>query len=323
MNENFLSETLLSEDLLNQIEDNISDVDFVASILSQRLTEFIKNKSANLNTMRSIIKTNCPETAEGLVVMVQLLIDMRMHLCKYLGETVNVKDYVILSLIENNIYIGGEICCLLSNGYAEGGYSLWRTSYESMLALDFLLKKDQMEIYQNFYNAHLIKEWDRLNLNKKAYSIKKLSESEIELKKQIDIIPDSMKKILCKGYGWTLQYKYFKDMVMDSDYKHYYPYYKDASQYVHSTPQGVFGKLGLIGQNQKMPKYAVSSFGFALPTQCLSYTLTVVSSLIAMNYSRLKHLSAIALAMQAMSTLINKSVVERESNIAEMENKSQ
>lgn len=315
----FLSETLLSDDLLNQIEDNINDVDFVASILLQRFIEFTENKSANLNKMRSIIKTNCPETAEGLIVMVQLLIDMRICLCKYLGEAVNVKDYVILSLIENNIYIGGEICCLLSNGYAEGGYSLWRTSYESMLALDFLLKKDRMDIYRNFYNAHLIKEWDRLNLNKKAHPMDKFSELEIELKRQIDIIPDSMKQILRKSYGWTLQYKTFKDMVMNSGYKHYYPYYKDASQYVHSTPQGVFGKLGLIGQNAQMPKYVASAFGFALPTQCLSYTLAVVGSLIAMNYSSIKHLSVIALIMQSMATYINKSVVERESNIAERE----
>ncbi|MCH1962973.1 DUF5677 domain-containing protein [Clostridium perfringens] len=149
------------------------------------------------------------------------ILDFNSNFDKILGKSINriFRNY-------------NEIVCLLKNGFPEAALARWRTLYENIIIVIYILMQDDKERMANSYieNQEII---DLKNL-KKYIEYSEKSESELEKIniKVEDLDKENLNKKV-KDYSWSGKnsFKEIQDSINIGDY---YIYYATASWCIHS-----------------------------------------------------------------------------------------
>jgi hypothetical protein len=180
----------------------------------------------------------------------------------------------LIRLHAKTCLVSREIAALIRAGYADGAHARWRSLYESVVTMSFLV--DQGDAMAKAYLDHeLIQK--AANLRAHQYVASKINErlpSKQEMRRierQRARLKSKYENVFDKPYGWAAsafsgREPKFSDIEEKSNFGHWRPYYKLASQSVHAQSHGLYFRLGLAHEPQANLLLAnASDFGFADP----------------------------------------------------------
>ncbi len=190
----------------------------------------------------------------------------------------------LLRLLGRSVLIAGEIITLLKNGFPSGALGRWRTLFEtsifSMLIVskgDSLAKQymDYIDI-ETYNEAKLYAEHSEfLEIEKHEINIPKLEKRKLELEKLYG-------KNFSKQNGWVINFikletgrlPSIKEILIELQQMHMYPYYKFSNIPVHAGPKNLFFDLAKINGNIDDKIIAgPSNIGFTEPAQLTALSL--------------------------------------------------
>lgn len=182
--------------------------------------------------------------------------------------------------------IAKEILCLLENGYPDGAHARWRALHEVNATTMFITKHGQ-DCAERF-SAHYITEsyHAMIELNKYEARLNANGFSVIE----INDCKDSYDELITKygtrykeSYGWSAHIfnaqningkigiaTIEKDVGLD----HMRPYYRWASQNIHSGSNGIRNRLALCEAEEDILLVGQSNSGMTDPAQATAISLS-------------------------------------------------
>lgn len=183
-------------------------------------------------------------------------------------------------------HIAEEILCLLKCGFADGAHARWRALHEVAVTAMFIGKHgDQCaerfywhEIVESYKGMLIHKEYEN-RLQEKGPSTEDIAEYKIMYESLIE----KFGKDFSQPYGWAsfiLPNKKvtFADIEKDVGLDHMRPYYKWASQNIHSGAKGIRKKLGLCEATEDILLVGRSNSGMTDPAHATAISLAQVTS---------------------------------------------
>lgn len=218
------------------------------------------------------------------------------HNAKLRPERAKEQDFVfdvLIRLHARSCLVGGEIFTLLCNGYASGADARWRSLYEIVVTSEFIAKhgsitaeKYLLHIAARKYDAMIqYNKFSRM-LGTKPFSEQELKEAE-EIKNQLG---KKYGENFSKQYGWAAEELHknkptFRDIEKDVEFEHWQPYYKMASDEIHSNANGLLFNLGLInGSNEEIMLAGPSNAGIEEAGIKTSISISQINSLLGTKY---------------------------------------
>jgi hypothetical protein len=207
---------------------------------------------------------------------------------------------------------------LLKAGLADGAHARWRTLHEIAVIAYFI--KDQGSEVAKRYLHHEITETYKEALvyqeHCRRLGYEPLTEKELEvIRKRSDEILRTYGKDFREEYGWVprsiLSERNFAEIEKHVKLDHLRPYYKAASQNVHSGPKGIGIKLGLLrgGSHEPMLLAGQSNYGLADPGQNAAISLNQITTCLLSIRTTFERASTMK-AMQKLVEQINPAFVE-------------
>jgi hypothetical protein len=182
-----------------------------------------------------------------------------------------------------------EVLCLSVSGFADGAMARWRTLHE--MSGVALLITEGGDALATRYKAHYAVE---ANKTAKRYHRfhERLGHAPLSDEELARVAQRSAEAVEAYGpdfaedNGWASERLRKKrpsvaDILEAASIDHLAPYYKWASHNVHAGPNGVFWRLGLIGEDEILLA-GPSNAGFADPAHAASLSLLQISSTMMM-----------------------------------------
>lgn len=191
----------------------------------------------------------------------------------------------LISLHVRACQIANEIRVLVSNGFADGAMSRWRTLHEICVTFLFLYDNDTKitEMYQDY---HVIERWKKAKEyqeNCEFLDMDKFSKEEmgfIESERK-DVLEEYGKEF-GQSYGWTMEIlpkgrRNIREMEKLVKQDHHRAVYTWASENVHSGVSGINKRLGLREEQENFLLPGANDYGFLDPVQYMTVSLTTMS----------------------------------------------
>lgn len=180
---------------------------------------------------------------------------------------------VLTRLHARSCQVANEVLTLLRSGYADGAHARWRSMHEITVVGVFASKFGQ-DVAER-YLLHDVVESYRAALQYRRHSSRlgyePLTNQDFSaLQSSYQRLIDRFGVPYKNNYGWA-SHALGKDNPTFSDIEetiglgHWRPHYKLASHNVHANPKGIFFKLGLYPDNQRLLLANASDTGFADP----------------------------------------------------------
>lgn len=208
---------------------------------------------------------------------------------KYYSIYDNYEDQLkldtLISIHARACQIANEIRVLVTNGYADGAMSRWRTLHE--LCITFLFLFDNNPKITKMYNDyHVIERWKKANEfqeNHTFLQIEPISKNDMEfIESERKEVLEEYGKEFGKSYGWTMDIlpngrRNIREMEKIVGLEHHRPLYTWASENVHSGVSGINKKLGLREEEQNNLLTGANDFGFTEPIEFMTISLTTLT----------------------------------------------
>jgi len=267
------------------------------------------------------------------------LLEILVQMCYEAGEELNNEcrstavesnDYlfdVLTRLHARGCQVSHEILVLLKAGLADGAHARWRTLHEIAVVACFM--KDQGSDVAKRYLYHEITETYKEALvyqkHCRRLGYEPLTDKELEaIRKRSEEVLKTYGKDFREEYGWVpksiLIERNFAEIEKHVKLGHLRPYYRTASQNVHSGPKGIGVKLGLLrgGSTKNVLLAGPSDYGLADPGQNAAISLYQITTCLLSIRPTFERLGTMK-AMQKLVEQINPAFVEVQLQIEEEE----
>jgi len=188
-------------------------------------------------------------------------------------------------------HISQEILCLLKSGFADAAHARWRALHEVAATTLFIVKHGR-ECAERFYFHDVVDSFDGMKVHKKyehRLNEKAPSQQEInDCKVQYDELIDKYGKKFAGHYGWASyilpdqQRVTFAAIEKDVQLDHMRPYYKWASQNIHSGSKGMRQRLGLCEAKEEILLVGQSNSGMTDPAHATAISLYQITTALLM-----------------------------------------
>jgi len=208
----------------------------------------------------------------------------------YRHEAVKNDDLVFDLIVRHHAracHISQEILCLLKSGFADAAHARWRALHEVNVTARFIAKYGQ-ECAERFYFHDIVDSYNGMReLNKYAirFQVIEFSQEEInECKSEYDSLIEKYGKEFAEHYGWA-SYIFphhprpsFVAIEKDVGLDHMRPYYRWASQNIHSGSKGMRNRLGLCEAKEDILLVGQSNSGMTDPAHATALSLCQITS---------------------------------------------
>lgn len=207
----------------------------------------------------------------------------------YREKAVQQQDLVFDLVVRHHAracHIAQEILCLLKSGYADAAHTRWRALHEVNVTAMFLAKHGQ-ECAERFYFHDVIDSYDGMVEHKKyehRLQEKALPQSEIDsCKIEYDELISRYGKKFGNHYGWASHLfpnhnrVGFAALEKNVELDHMRPYYKWASQNIHSGSKGMRNRLGLMEAEEDFLLVGQSNSGMTDPAHATAISLSQIT----------------------------------------------
>ena len=220
----------------------------------------------------------------------------------YRATAVDSNDLVFDIVVRHHAracHIAQEILCLLKSGFADAAHARWRALHEVNATGMFIAKHGQ-ECAERFYFHDIVDSYDGMLEHKKyedRLQEKAASPEEIEsCKVEYDKVIARYGKKFGDHYGWASNIfpKHsrvgFTAIEKDVGLDHMRPYYKWASQNVHSGSKGMRNRLGLCEAKEDVLLVGQSNSGMIDPAHATAISLSQITCTLLMLEPTLDHI---------------------------------
>lgn len=222
-------------------------------------------------------------------------------------------DYVFLALTRLHAkacLVSQEIAILMKHGYASGAHARWRSLHEIAVTASFI-KEHGNEVAERYLNYRGIEAYYSMK-QYKEYAAKLHCDplQEEEEKNTINVKNSLIKKYgesFGNLYGWASEElnkerPKFTDIEKAVGFEHMRPYYKMASNAVHSESNGTFFNIGLSqSDKEKILLAGPSDSGLADPGSGTAVSLNLINTILITSRPTVENL----ILLQATSMLVN------------------
>ena len=207
----------------------------------------------------------------------------------YRSEAVENDDIVFDIVVRHHAracHISQEILCLLKSGFADAAHARWRALHE-VTATALFIAKHGKECAERFYYHDVVDSYDGMfehkkyehRLQEKAPLQEKIDECKVEY----DALIQKYGKKFADHYGWA-SYLFpshkrvgFAAIEKDVGLDHMRPYYKWASQNIHSGSKGMRNRLGLCEAKEDILLVGQSNSGMTDPAHATAISLSQIT----------------------------------------------
>jgi hypothetical protein len=206
-------------------------------------------------------------------------------------EEQNLVFDLIVRLHARACQISQEILCLMKSGFSDAAHARWRAIHEVSVTAMFIAKHGQ-ECAERFYFHDVVDSFDGMREHKKYES--RLNEKAPEqydideCKARYDSLVEKYGKKFAGHYGWA-SYLFpdhnrvgFGALEKDVKLDHMRPYYKWASQNIHSGSKGTINRLGLNEATEDILLVGQSNSGMTAPADATAISLSQITCTILM-----------------------------------------
>lgn len=189
--------------------------------------------------------------------------------------------------------ISNEILALLRAGYTDGAYARWRTLHETMVLSYFLSDKDYggNETAKRYLDYSIVNDKKEAEIFNDYASL--LDEEKINNTKLLELDSEVKKLKLQYGedftkgdYNWALNvikpknknFIQFWEIEKVIDFKYIKPFYKSASNNIHTGSSSLYFHRGLPAEYADKILMGASSFGIETPCNLASYCINITTS---------------------------------------------
>lgn len=293
----------------------------------------LKFVESHLEDMVSKIRTDARRFEERLLQRWKKPIDLLevfVEMCCEAGAKLNEEyrntparsnDYVfdvLTRLHARGCQVSHEILALLKAGLPEGAHARWRTLHE-IAVIAFFIKEQGSEVAKRYLHHEIVETYKEALVYQehcRRLGYEPLSEKELEvIKKRSEEVLKTYGEDFRQDFGWVpssiLRAPNFKEMERHVKLDHLRPYYRMASQNVHSGPKGISVKLGLLrsGSHKPMLPAGRSNYGLADPGQGAAISLNQITTCLLSIRTTFERTSMMK-AMQKLVLQINPAFVE-------------
>lgn len=226
------------------------------------------------------------------------LLETHIVICTEAGEEFNSSNRP--TAVENNnlvfdivvrhharaCHIAQEVLCLLKSGFADAAHARWRALHEVNVTAMFIAKHGQ-DCAERFYFHDIVDSYDGMiehkmyeeRLQEKAPSQEEIDSCKVEYDKLIE----RYGKKFGDHYGWASyllpNYKRVSFTAIEKDVglDHMRPYYKWASQNIHSGSKGMRNRLGLCEAKDDILLVGQSNSGMIDPAHATAISLSQIT----------------------------------------------
>lgn len=203
------------------------------------------------------------------------------------AETNNLVFDLVVRHHARACHISQEILCLLKSGFADAAHARWRALHEVTATAMFIAKHGH-ECAERFYFHEIVESYDGM-LEHKAYEDRLQAQAptqeEIDdCKKIYDCLIEKYGKKYADHNGWA-SYLFpdhrrvgFIAIEKDVGLDHMRPYYKWASQNIHSGAKGMRNRLGLCEAKEDILLVGQSNSGMTDPAHATAISLCQITS---------------------------------------------
>jgi len=239
------------------------------------------------------------------------LLETHIVICTEAGEEFN-SSYRETAVKNNNLvfdivvrhharacHIAQEILCLLKSGFADAAHARWRALHEVNATAMFIAKHGQ-DSAERFYFHDIVDSYDGMLEHKKyedRLQEKAASQNEIESYKiEYDKVISHYGKKFGDHYGWASNIfpdhgrVGFAAIEKDVGLDHMRPYYKWASQNVHSGSKGLRNRLGLCEAKEDILLVGQSNSGMTDPAHATAISLCQITCTLLVLEPTLDHI---------------------------------
>lgn len=292
------------EDFLRENPDKAAEFD-IEKVIADTTPELVNSIKA------SLIKSTCRMLEEHRRLSAEFvsrnisrwqvgfdLLETLIVICTESGEEFN-KSYRPNAVSKNDLvfdlvvrhharacHIAREILCLLENGFADAAHARWRALHEVSATGLFLAKHDD-ECAKRFYFHDVVDSYHGMLEHKKyEHRLQEKGPSDAEIadcKMEYDTLIAKYGKSYADNYGWAAhlfphhQRVGFAAIEKNVQLDHMRPYYKWASQNIHSGSKAMRNRLGLCEAKQDILLVGQSNSGMTDPAHAAAISLSQIT----------------------------------------------
>jgi hypothetical protein len=208
----------------------------------------------------------------------------------YRPKAVEENDLVFDLVVRHHAracHIAQEILCLLKNGFADAAHARWRALHEVTATAMFIAKHGQ-KCAERFYFHDIVDSYEGMKEHKKYEDrLQKKGPSQEEIdscKEKYNQLINRYGKKYADNYGWA-SYLFpnhnkvgFAAIEKDVKLDHMRPYYKWASQNIHSGSKGMRNRLGLCEATEDILLVGQSNSGMTDPAHAMAISLSQITT---------------------------------------------
>ncbi len=245
------------------------------------------------------------------------LLESHIVICTEAGEEFN-SSYRPTAAEENNLvfdivvrhharacHIAQEILCLLKAGFADAAHARWRALHE-VTATGMFIARHGHDCAERFYFHDIVDSYDGMlehkkyedRLQEKAPSQEELDSCKVEY----DELIARYGKKFADHYGWA-SYLFpkhrrvgFTAIEKNVGLDHMRPYYRWASQNIHSGSKGMRNRLGLCEAKDDILLVGQSNSGMTDPAHATAISLNQITCALLMLEPTLDHIVIMKIA---------------------------
>ncbi|MFT6835307.1 MAG: hypothetical protein ACJA0H_001343 [Francisellaceae bacterium] len=288
-------------DLISEVTPDA--VRLIKTSLLESSDEMLKERR---EIAKGFIQRNIERWAKGFDSLETLIVT-----CTEAGEDINnscrneaaeEQDLVfdlVVRLHARACQISQEILCLMKSGFADAAHARWRALHEVNVTAIFIAKHGQ-ECAERFYFHDIVDSYDGMLVHKRYESRlneKAPAQQDIdECKAEYDSLIKEYGKKFSGHYGWAA-YLFpdhnrvgFGAIEKNVKLEHMRPYYKWASQNIHSGSKGTRNRLGLNETTEDLLLVGQSNSGMTDPAHATAISLSQITCTILMLHPTLDHI---------------------------------
>lgn len=278
-------------DIEEMIDNLIPKVSIIVkeSLVSSANTMLKEHRSLS----NEFVERNISRWAEAFDLLETLIV-----ICTESGEEFNrsyrpqavSEDDLVFDLVVRHharaCHIANEILCLLKNGFADAAQARWRALHEVAATAMFIAKHGK-ECAERFYYHEVVDSYNGMLEHKKfehRLQAKGPTVEEIaECKVQFDLLIKKYGKKYADNYGWASDVfpnhnkVGFGAIEKDVQLDHMRPYYKWASQNIHTGSKAMRNRLGLCETDEDILLVGQSNSGMTDPAHATAISLMQIT----------------------------------------------
>jgi len=225
------------------------------------------------------------------------LFETLLVICKEVGEDFNI-SYRPKAIKDNNLVfdllvrlharsclVSQEILCLLKSGFPDGANARWRTLHE-IAATALFMKKHGQECAERFYWHEWIESYKGMvqhehyeeRLNEQPPSVEEIEHCRVIRDELLVKYGQEFKKTNAWASPFLPNNANISEIEKDVSLDHMRPYYKLASQNIHSGAKGLKAEFGISETSEDILLVGQSNSGMVVPAHATAISISQLTT---------------------------------------------